>query len=83
MKLAKWLANFAISAIILFVGLYFVISLCVAFFKLSGQITEGQPMYFDLQTPTWGGGLLMFQAACVAIIALGFFLRRKLRQQPQ
>ena len=82
MKLAKWLANFAINAVILFVGLYFVISLCVAFFKLSGQITEGQPMYFDLQTPTWGG-LLMFQAACVAIIALGFFLRRKLRRQPQ
>lgn len=82
MKLAKWLANFAISAVILFVGLYFVISLCVAFFKLSGQITEGQPMYFDLQTPTWGD-LLMFQAACVAIITLGFFLRRKLRQQPQ
>lgn len=78
MKLAKWLANFTISAVILFVGLYFVISLCVAFFKLSGQITEGQPMYFDLQTPTWAG-LLMFQAGCVVIMGLGFFLRRKLR----
>lgn len=82
MKLAKWLANFAISSVILFVGLYFVISLYVAFFKLSGQITEGQPMYFDLQTPTWAG-LLMFQAGCVAIMGLGFFLRRKLRRQPQ
>lgn len=82
MKLVKWLTNFAISAIILFVGLYFVISLCVAFFKLSGQITEGQPMYFDLQTPAWAG-LLMFQAGCVAIMGLGFFLRRKLRQQPE
>ncbi len=78
MKVAKWLANLAVSAILLVVSLYFVISLCVAFFKLTGQIIEGQPMYFDLQTPTWAG-LLLFQAACVAIIGLGFFFRRKLR----
>lgn len=78
MRVAKWLANFAISAIILLVSLYFVISLCVAFFKLTGQITEGQEMFFDLQTPKWAG-LLYFQAVCVLIIGLGFFLRRKLR----
>jgi hypothetical protein len=85
MKVAKWMANFVISSIILFVSMYFVISLCVAFFKLTGQVTEGQQMYFDLQTPTWTG-LLIFQAACVAIIGLGFFLRRKLHggcEQPQ
>lgn len=78
MRVAKWLANFAISAIILLVSFYFVISLCVAFFKLTGQITEGQEMFFDLQTPMWTG-LLYFQAVCVSIIGLGFFLRRKLR----
>ena len=78
MKMAKWLANIMIGAIILLVTPYFVISLCVAFFKLTGWITEGQPMYFDLKTPTWAG-LLIFQVACVAILGVGFFLRRKLR----
>lgn len=78
MKVIKWLANFINSTIILVVTLYFVISLCVAVFKLSGQVTEGQRMYFDFYTPTWAG-LLIFQAACMAIFAGGFFLRRKLR----
>ncbi len=78
MKIAKWLANFVIGAVMLFVTPYFVISLCVAFFKLTGWVTEGQPMYFDLKTPTWTG-LLIFQAACAAIMGVGFFLRRRLR----
>ena len=82
MKMAKWLANLMIGAIILLVTPYFVISLCVAFFKLTGWVTEGQPMYFDLKTPTWAG-LLIFQAACVAILCVGFFLRRKLRSSCQ
>lgn len=77
MKMIKWLANFMIGAIILLVVLYFVISLCVAFFKLSGQVTDGQQMYFDFYTPTWAT-LLIFQAICVTILAIGFFLRHKL-----
>jgi hypothetical protein len=80
MKVIKWLANFTISAIVLFVTLYFVISLCVAFFKLFGWITEGQPMLFELRTPSWVA-LLTFQASCVAILVGGFFLRRKLRRR--
>jgi hypothetical protein len=78
MQMAKWLANVAIGFIILIATPYFVISLCVAFFKLSGQLAEGQRMYFDFYTPTWAG-LLIFQAACVAIIGAGFFFRRKLK----
>lgn len=66
--------RFVLGAIILFVSLYFVVSLCVAFFKLSGAITEGQPMYFELETPSWPE-LFMFQAACLAILSLAFFLR--------
>jgi len=78
MKIAKRLANLVLGAIILLVSLYFVISLCVAFFKLSGRIVENRPMYFEMPTPTWAS-LFIFQAACVAILAAGFFLRRKLR----
>jgi len=78
MKVAAWLANFAVSSVIFIVGLYFTISLCVAYFKLSGQISEGQQMYFDLQTPTWTG-LLIFQAASATIIGVALVLRRKLR----
>lgn len=68
----------ALGAIILFVSLYFAISLCVAFFKLSGAIIEGQPMYFELETPRWTE-LFMFQVACMAILSVAFFLRRKLQ----
>jgi hypothetical protein len=78
MKVAKWLANFTIGAIVLLVSLYFVVSLCVAFFKLSGRIIDGQRMYFDMYTPTWAT-LLAFQAACAAILWTGFYLRRKLQ----
>ncbi len=78
MRAAAWLANVLIGAVVLIACLYFVISLCVTFFKLTGQIVEGQPMYFDLRTPTWVG-LLIFQSICVAILGVGFYLRSKLR----
>lgn len=78
MNVARKFARLAFGAIIIFVGLYFAISLGVTFFKLSGEIIEGQPMYFDLATPTWLE-LLTFQAACVAIMGIGFLLRRKLQ----
>ena len=78
MKIAIWLANFSVSSVLLLVGLYFVISLCVAFFKLSGQITEGQQMLFDMQTPTWAG-LLTFQGTSAAILGIALVLRRRLR----
>lgn len=78
MALIKWFANFIIGAIVLFVGLYFVISLCVAFFKITGQVAEGQSMFFDMQTPTWAG-LLAFQMVSLAILGLCFFIRGKLR----
>ena len=78
MKVAKWFADFAIGAILVVAGFYFVIALCLAFFKISGGLVEGQPMYFDLQTPTWPE-LIMFQLACGAILGIGFRLRRKLQ----
>lgn len=78
MTASKWLAKLALGAVTVFVSLYFTISLCVAFFKISGRLVEGQPMYFDLQTPTWPE-LLMFQLACGAIMGIGLRLRRKLQ----
>lgn len=78
--MVKWLANFIVSAIVLMATLYFVVSLCIGFFKLNGMLTEGQPMYIDLNAPTWGK-LIIFQAVCVSIIGCGFYLRRKLRRK--
>jgi len=78
MKIARWIASFFIGAIVLVVSLYFVISLCVAFFKITGRIVEGQPMFFELRTPAWTG-LLIFQAVCLAVLGICFFLRSKLR----
>lgn len=77
-RIAKWLASFVIGAVILFVSFYFVISLCITYFKVTGRLVEGAPMYFDLRTPNWGP-LLAAQALCVAILGVGFFLRSKLR----
>lgn len=78
MSAAKWLASLALGAVTVFASLYFSISLCVAFFKISGRLVEGQPMYFDLQTPTWPE-LLLFQLMCGAIMGIGLRLRRKLQ----
>jgi len=55
-----------------FVCPYFVISICIVFFKLTGLLSDG-PMYLDLQTPSYAG-LFKFQAhfysdnsACFAV----------------
>lgn len=77
MRLAIWLANFVIGAVIFIVSSYFVISLIVTYLKLTGQALEGERMFFDFRTPTWGG-LLTVQAICVAILGAGFYLRKKL-----
>ncbi len=72
-----WFARFVIGVIVLIVTLYFVISLAVTYFKLTGRIVEGQRMYLEMYTPTWAG-LLTFQAVCVVILAIALFLRAKL-----
>ena len=75
---ARWLANFAIGVVVVVVTLVFVESLSIAYFKFTGQITEGQPTYFELRTPTWEG-LILFQAACVAVVATALVFRKLLR----
>ena len=80
MKVAIWLANFAIGAVILLVSCYFAASLPVAYLKLTGQAIEGERMFHDFRTPSWTG-LLTYQAICIAIIWVGFFLRGKLRKR--
>jgi UDP-N-acetylmuramyl pentapeptide phosphotransferase/UDP-N-acetylglucosamine-1-phosphate transferase len=80
-KAARYLANLAIGAVLMVVGLCFVVSLCVLFFKLNGQLAEGEPMYMDLATPTWGG-LLLFQAGCAVVLAACILLRRALARRP-
>jgi len=73
MRLIKWIVNFLAATIIVFVSLYLVISVCILFFKLTGQLSEG-PMFFDMQTPTYIG-LLLFQAISFVIIFACFFVR--------
>ncbi len=78
LKIAKWLADFTIGCIIFFASVYFVLSLVVMYFKLTG-FAEGQPLYFDLVMPPWTG-LLIFQFICVVFLCVGFLLRHKLHR---
>ena len=77
MKALKWLANFLVSTFILIASFYLVISMGITYFKLTGRISDGR-MYMDLRTPDWLS-LVVFQAICIVVIAVGFGLRRKLR----
>jgi hypothetical protein len=73
MRLIRWLINFLAATIAAFVCPYFVISICIVFFKLTGLVSDG-PMYLDLQTPTYAG-LFKFQAISMAIISACFAVR--------
>ena len=73
MRLIRWLVNFLAGTIVAFVCFYFVISICILLFKLTGLVSDG-PMYLDLQTPTYAG-LFKFQAISMAIISACFTVR--------
>lgn len=73
MKIIRWLVNFLAGATAIFVSLYLIISICILFFKLTGQLSDG-PMYFDMQTPIYGG-LFLFQAFSIAIILVCLAVR--------
>jgi hypothetical protein len=79
MQLIRWLTNFLAGMIIALVSFYFVISICILFFKLTGLLSDG-PMYFDLQTPTYAG-LFQFQAIAIAIISACFTVRNTFGQK--
>lgn len=78
-KVAIWLASFVVGTVIFIVSGYFVVSLIVTYLKLTGAV-EGERMFHDFRTPSWIG-LLGFQAICVAILGVGFFLRAKLAKR--
>ena len=77
MKVVRYIASFLIAAVLLLVFLYFVISLCVSFFILTGRTVVGEPMLFDLHAPSLAK-LLVFQLICLAVLSAGYFLHRKL-----
>jgi hypothetical protein len=79
MRLIRWLVNFLAATVAAFVSFYFVISICILFFRLTGLLSDG-PMYRDLQTPTYAG-LFKFQAICMAIISACLALRIRLGQK--
>ena len=73
MRLIRWLVNILAGTVAALVSFYFVISICILFFKLTGLLSDG-PMYFDLQTPSYAG-LLKFQAISIGIISACFAVR--------
>ena len=62
MRVLIWFARFLIGVVVLIVTLYFVISLGVTYFKLTGRIVEGRRMFFEMHTPTWAGLLISKQS---------------------
>jgi hypothetical protein len=56
------------------VSLYFVISLCILFFMLTGQLSQGVPMLFEMRTPSYTH-LFLFQIICIAIMSVCFAIR--------
>jgi hypothetical protein len=77
MHIARLIASVLLYLFGLFVFLYFVISVCVAFFIFSGTLSIGQPMFFDITTPSWHA-LLLFQFGCVVVMSAAFILGAKL-----
>ena len=69
-------ARFALTLLFALVLLYFVISVCIVFFKATGVLVDG-PMYFDFQTPSYVA-LFLFQLACVPVLLGTAWLRSKL-----
>lgn len=80
MKTMRWLVNVVCAITISMVFLYFSISMAILAFIVMGDLTPGQPMYFDATTPTlWQ--VLAFQLICMAIMASCFFLPAKIGQK--
>ena len=76
MKAVRWVINFICATTIIFVGLYFVVSVAISVFILSGQLTTGQPMYSEMLTPSLVS-LLMYQATSAAILIVCILIRAK------
>ena len=76
MKAVRWIINFICATIIIFVGLYFVVSVAISFFVLSGQLTVSQPMYHEMVTPSLIS-LLFYQATSIAILTVCVLIRAK------
>jgi hypothetical protein len=80
MRIIWRILGFILSATIAFTTLYFVISLCVLLFLLTGQLTQGGVMFFEMRTPTYAK-LLTFQVICTAVILACLALRKIVAQK--
>jgi hypothetical protein len=78
MRFLIWLAGLANGFVLLASGTYFVFWLCVAIFRLTGQLGDG-PMFHDLVMPSWPG-LLLTLVISSAILGLCIHLRGKLQR---
>ena len=52
MNILRWIARFICSMVIVILGTYTVIAICIAGFIVFGKLTPGQAMIFDTNTPT-------------------------------
>jgi hypothetical protein len=80
MHIGKAVLNLVNTLVMVFVGFYLVVSLCILGLKLTGRLGDG-PMYFEMQTPGYAQ-LLLFQAASIAALCAGAYFRRLLKQAP-
>jgi len=76
MKVIRWIINFVCGSVAAITFFYFITSLTITVFILTGMFTVGEPMFIDLNTPSLLG-LLKFQILSAAIISLCILARAK------
>ena len=81
MKILPWMGRFICGTVILIVGIYTTIAICVAGFIVLGRLTPGQVMIFDTNTPTLIQTLIVVAIGSL-VIAACVVIRGKLVVQP-
>lgn len=74
--LGRIFLRLVVSLLFAVVFAYFVVSVCIGLFKVTGVLTDG-PMYFEFHTPSYAA-LFLFQAACVPVLLSTAWLRGRL-----
>lgn len=74
MRLVRWVVNSLAAVVIAGVFLYFVISLCIVFFKATGLLTSGPMLFDDMDVPSYAS-LLLFQAVSLALMGTCLLVR--------
>jgi hypothetical protein len=76
MNIIRKLVNFICALALALTGLYFTISLCILFFIFTGRLEVGYEFSSEDRVPGIST-LLLFQAACIFIMATLVLIRAK------